>query len=108
MDALDLLISDHNRVKELFEQIQGERGMQQKRLLFENIRLDLETHAYVEETVFYPEFGKRPGFEELVEVSYKEHSEIKTALADLDLMNVDHPNFDTKLGELVNDVLSHI
>ena len=53
MDALELLKQDHQEVKELFEQGEGKEGKDLKDV-FMRIKKALDTHARIEETVFYP------------------------------------------------------
>jgi hemerythrin superfamily protein len=54
MDALELLKEDHQKVKELFEEVEGTEDQKEKTRIFSEIQTELETHARIEETVFYP------------------------------------------------------
>jgi len=63
MDALELLKEDHLKVKELFEEIEGTEDEKEKKEIFEDIKSELEMHAHIEETLFYP--------------AMEEHSELK-------------------------------
>ena len=54
MNALELLHEDHAKVKELFEEAEGTENQKEKKRIFEEINSELETHARIEEIVFYP------------------------------------------------------
>lgn len=57
MDALDLLVADHNRLRGLFEQFQdAQEGDDTATMseLAEKIFFELQVHTEVEEKVFYP------------------------------------------------------
>src|SRR4051812_25380989 len=94
MDALDLLKSDHHRVRDLFNEIKRTEGGQRKRLLFEDIRHELTVHSYVEETVFYPSFRKFPQFSELLAESFSEHAQVKSLLDEISRIAAHGPEFD--------------
>jgi hypothetical protein len=80
MDALELLHEDHEKVKELFEEIQETEEQREKESLFEEISSELETHARIEETVFYPAMKEHDELKEMVLESLEEHKQIKTML----------------------------
>jgi len=77
MDALDLLKSDHDKVKSLFEQFFALNSIKQQRVTFNQIRMELERHAHVEETVFYPAFLNFGEIKPILEQSFKDHQEVK-------------------------------
>ena len=52
MDALELLKTDHKNVKALFKKAEGTENPKQQKQLFEQIKMELETHTHIEETVF--------------------------------------------------------
>ena len=54
MNALDLLIEDHQKVRQLFQQVQQIRDNDEKKELFDQIDTELAVHAEIEETIFYP------------------------------------------------------
>jgi hemerythrin superfamily protein len=107
MDALDLLISDHNRVKGLFEQFRTTNGKQGQKTIFENIRSELEAHAQMEETVFYPTFRKFDDFDDILEESLKEHQKMKNLLEECQ-QAVAGDGFQSKVEELISAVEHHV
>lgn len=84
MDALDVLRSDHEKVRSLYEQIKsgGEAGTQTR--LMAQLREELDTHARIEETVFYPAFKNYPEFRGILGDAYADHREIKNLLRQID------------------------
>ena len=51
MNAIELLKTDHQAVEALFQK--AEEGKPSD-ALFNEIKAELEAHAYIEETIFYP------------------------------------------------------
>ena len=72
MDALDLLAEDHKLVNELVENMEAAEDEKEKRKIFREIKTELDTHARLEETIFYPAIKERRELKELVAESLKE------------------------------------
>jgi hemerythrin superfamily protein len=73
MNALELLKQDHQKVKELFHE--ATRAEQNKRKdLFDKIDTELETHAHIEETVFYPALEQHEELKDMVTEALEEAS----------------------------------
>ena len=53
-DAIAMLKADHQRVRDLFAQYEAPVIPQTKRTLAEQVFVELETHAQLEENIFYP------------------------------------------------------
>lgn len=87
MDAIDLLITDHNRVRGLFHQLKqaiDDGDVEAMALLGATAAAELDVHAAIEEEIFYP-FAK-PLTEEIadsVNEGVEEHHEVKVLLAEL-------------------------
>jgi len=107
MDALELLKEDHQKVKELFEEAEGTEDEKEKRKLFDEIQTELETHARIEETVFYPAMEKREELKDMVLESIEEHKQVKTLLREIDNLKSDSEKFDPKLKVLMENVEHH-
>jgi hemerythrin superfamily protein len=109
MDALELLRRDHQKVKGLFEQAQAARDAAQRKQLFDQIDTELEIHAHIEETVFYPAVEQHEELQDMVEEALEEHDEVKTLLAEMEDLDVDNGSeFDSKLKELMDNVEHHV
>jgi len=107
MDALELLKEDHRKVKDLFEEAEGTEDQKEKRKLFDEIQTELETHARIEETVFYPAMEKREELKDMVLESIEEHKQVKTLLREMDNLKSDSEKFEPKLKVLMENVEHH-
>ena len=76
MDAITLLKEDHKTVEGLFTKFEqaGDRAVKAKRQLVDQMIKELTTHAYIEETLFYPAARKAvPDTTDHVLESIEEH-----------------------------------
>ena len=107
MDALDLLKEDHQKVKELFEAVEETEDQKEQNRIFAEIQSELETHARIEETVFYPAMEKHEELTDMVLESIEEHKQIKTLLKEIDNLKSDSDKFEPKLQVLMENVEHH-
>ena len=107
MDALELLKTDHKKVKELFKKAEGNENQKQQKQLFEQIKTELETHTHIEETVFYPAVAKQEELKDMVLESLEEHKQVKTLLREMENLTSDSEKFDPKLKVLMENVEHH-
>jgi hemerythrin superfamily protein len=107
MDALELLKTDHKKVKELFKKAEGNENQKQQKQLFEQIKTELETHTHIEETVFYPAVAKHEELKDMVLESLEEHKQVKTLLREMENLSSDSEKFDPKLKVLMENVEHH-
>lgn len=106
MDALELLKADHKKVKELFEKAEELEGGKQK-AIFDQIDKELQTHSYIEETIFYPAVQKYDEMKDMVRESLKEHEQVKELLKEIEGLQPDDEEFEEKLEELKENVEHH-
>src|SRR4030095_5329170 len=107
MDALELLKEDHQKVKELFEEVEETEDEKEKTKIFSEIQRELETHARIEETVFYPAMEQHEELKDMVLESIEEHKQIKTLLKEIDNLRSDSEKFEPKLSVLMKNVEHH-
>jgi iron-sulfur cluster repair protein YtfE (RIC family) len=107
MDALKLLQTDHKNVKALFKKAEGNKNPKQQKQLFEQIKMELETHAHIEETVFYPAIAKNAELKDMVLESLEEHKQVKTLLREMESLTADSDKFEPKLKVLAENVEHH-
>ena len=107
MDALELLKTDHKNVKALFKKADGTENPKQQKQLFEQIKMELETHAHIEETVFYPAIAKNEELKDMVLESLEEHKQVKTLLREMENLSADSEKFEPKLKVLMENVEHH-
>lgn len=106
MNALELLKQDHHTVKDLFEKAES-APENEKRKLFGEIHTELETHAMIEESIFYPAVQKHEELKDMVLESIEEHKQIKTLLREMDNLKGDSEKFEPKLKVLMENVSHH-
>jgi hemerythrin superfamily protein len=107
MNALELIRSDHQKVKNLFEQVRRAESHEQKRRVFRLIRHELTVHAEMEEAIFYPAFEQSEGFEERLDEALEEHDEVRDLLEEMEETE-EAEEFDDLFEELVDAVEHHV
>ena len=107
MDALELLKQDHQKVKELFKQGQQTEDKKQQKQIFKEIKSELETHARIEETIFYPAMEEHDELKDMVLESLEEHRQMKTVLRELGKLSATSERFKPKFKVLMDDVKHH-
>jgi len=108
MDALELLKQDHQAVKDLFDQIDDAEDGKQRKKLFDQIDTQLNIHAHIEETVFYPEMQKIDELKDMVEEALEEHQEVKTLLEEIEGLDPEGEQFSASVEELMENVEHHV
>ncbi len=109
MNAIELLKADHDKVEELFKQVEADEDGDHKSI-FEQIKAELDMHAHIEEVIFYPKL-KEEGDKELKDVvleGIEEHRQVKMFLKELANLTDDSEKFDPKLKVLMEDVRHHV
>ncbi|WP_104202738.1 hemerythrin domain-containing protein [Billgrantia saliphila] len=76
MNALDLLKEDHDKVRDLLEQLVNttERAEKKRPDLLAKIEKEMQVHTQIEEEIFYPAFKKASG-KENDKMYYEAHEE---------------------------------
>ena len=109
MNAIKLLTADHKEVERMFKDCEA-AARAQKRAIFLDIKAALETHAYVEETIFYPTLQSE-GDKKLIELvaeAIQEHIGMKCFLGELAAVSSDASRFEPLLIKLIEDVRHHV
>ena len=108
MNALELLKQDHQKVAELFKQVEATENLKKHQQLFEQIKTELDTHAHIEETVLYPAFEKHEELKDITLEAYEEHKQIKTLIRDIAALSEGSERFDAKLKVMGENVEHHV
>jgi hemerythrin superfamily protein len=111
MDAITLLKDDHKTVESLFKQFEkaGDRAVKTKRQLADQMIKELTTHAYIEETLFYPAARKAaPSTAAHVLESIEEHHVVVWMLSELAGMDPADERFTAKVTVLIENVRHHV
>jgi hemerythrin superfamily protein len=109
-DAFDMLRADHQKVRDLFQNYEEARDQKTKREIANQVFVELETHAQLEENVFYPAFKQEADQEgkQLVAESLEEHQMVRELIEELRELNDDDEAFDAKFYELIENVEHHV
>ncbi len=107
MNALELLKQDHQKVKKLLTAATETEDKNQQKQLFREIKTELETHARIEETIFYPAVQENEDLAHMVFESIEEHRQVKTLLRELGRITAGSDKFKAKLKVLKDDVEHH-
>jgi hemerythrin superfamily protein len=112
MDAIVLLKNDHKTVERLFKQFEKGKdsaSAADKRALVDQILTELTTHAFIEETIFYPTARQAvPETEDHVLESVEEHHVVAWLLSELQHLDPAAETFDAKVTVLIENVRHHV
>ena len=111
IDAIELLLQDHQNVKELFEQYAAlsDRSLVTKRKLALKICLELTKHATAEEEIFYPAVraaSRQNG--NLIDKARVEHASAKELIAQIVAMAPGEDLYDAKVKVLSEQIDHHV
>ena len=98
MDAIALLKADHDKVKELLEELESttERGVKTRAELFATIKGELTVHEIIEEEIFYPALKSHPKAKDIVLEGYEEHHVVDLLMGELEELDVDDETWGAK------------
>jgi hemerythrin superfamily protein len=106
-NVVDLLLDQHNQIKELFREVASTRG-DRKRELFQDLVRLLAVHETAEELVVHPAARDAVnGGDQVVDRRLHEEDEAKHVLAKLYDMGVDDPRFDAEFANFAQAVVDH-
>jgi hemerythrin superfamily protein len=110
MDALELLIADHNRVRGLFTRFQAAEGSNdgEAARLAATIFEELEVHTKIEEEVFYPAVSSlNDEIHDLVTEGIEEHHVVDSLMAEAKELEPSDEAWAAKLKVLIENVEHH-
>jgi iron-sulfur cluster repair protein YtfE (RIC family) len=110
MDAFTLLKNDHEKVSGIFSKLEEttERAEKTRTELFAQLKQELDVHAHIEETIFYPALKQEAETREITLEGFEEHHVIKTLLKELGPMEVTTERWSAKLKVLKENVEHHV
>lgn len=108
MNALELLKQDHEKVADLFAQVESTKDQKKHHQLFEKIKAELEAHTHIEETILYPALEQHAGLKDITLEAYEEHRQIKTLLSEITALSDGSKRFDAKLKVMGENVEHHV
>ena len=110
MDVYTLLKQDHEKVSGIFAQLEEttERAEKTREELFARLKQELDVHAHIEETIFYPELRREAETREITLEGFEEHKVVKRLLHELDQNDVGSEQWTAKLKVLKENVEHHV
>jgi hemerythrin superfamily protein len=112
VDAIVLLKDDHKTVNAIFKEFEKTKETAtaaSKRRLVDQMIKELTTHAFIEETIFYPAARAAvPETEDHVLESVEEHHVVAWLLSELQDLDPDAETFTAKVTVLIENVRHHV
>ena len=106
-DAIDLLKTDHDSVKELFDRFKKAGDRRSKARIANQAITALKIHTAIEEEIFYPAVRQRVGKDVMNEAD-EEHHVAKVLIRELEEMDGSGDHFDANFNVLAENVRHHI
>jgi hemerythrin superfamily protein len=108
-DVISVLTRDHGQVQQLFARLQPARDPAQRRLLAEQVTIELVRHAVAEEMYLFPVARTvLPDGDAIADTQIADHTEIEKSLKELEKTDPASPAFDVVLTQLLPQVQRHI
>jgi hemerythrin-like domain-containing protein len=112
MNALELLMEDHQKVLRLIEELEAvdeKVGTDPTDIeTFNKLHQALRVHTEIEEKVFYPAIEEFDVTRQIVEVAHQEHDGIDQLLSHLTTLAPNEIDFQEALAELRNNLEHHM
>jgi hypothetical protein len=109
MDAFELLMEDHERASDLFDQIEDEfDDITLREQLFAHLQQELTLHARIEEQVLYPTLKGLPSTRDLIPDAIDAHNEVKQLLTQIETLPKGDNRFGSLMDELRDAVEQHV
>jgi hemerythrin-like domain-containing protein len=112
MNAIELLMEDHQKALRLMEELEAvdeKVGTDPTDTeTFNKLHQALRLHTEIEEDIFYPAMEGFDVAKQIVEVAYEEHDRIDQLLSHLATLAPNETNFQETLAELRSNLEHHI
>lgn len=108
MNALKLLEKDHENVFKLFGRFRATHDVQKRLKLFKEIRVELEVHTHIEQTVFYPAIFENDELKYIIFEEVEEDRKLQIVLDSISSIQHINVEFEKKINQMMNGVEHHI
>lgn len=110
MDVFELLETDHEKVRGLFNQLveTSDSAVKSRESLFKQLATELALHTKAEETIVYPRLKEVDELRDRVDEGIEEHQEAEQLLEELASLSKDDKQWVAKLKELKQAVEHHV
>lgn len=107
MNPYQLLKNDHETVAQLFKKIEAASG-RVKLIRFRKLKSELDLHAHIEETIFYPALQNAEESRDITLEAFEEHKVVKELLAELAAATKVSDEWTARLTVLKENVEHHV
>jgi hypothetical protein len=104
-DVVGMLLAQHARIRELFEEVRGAAG-EERRDRFDELRALVAVHETAEQIVLRPNTAERVN-QRIAEARTREEVQATKALAELEHLGVESPAFAALFAEFEKSVTEH-
>ena len=110
MNAFNLLKADHKKVADILEKLDAtsDRALKTREELFTKLKMELDVHSRIEETIFYPVLEEADETHELTLEALEEHALVKQLLEELHSLAKDDEQWTAKFTVLKENVEHHV
>jgi hemerythrin superfamily protein len=108
MNAVELLKADHQKVEDLFKQVESTKGEVKHKQLFKRIKAELDIHMHIEEKIFYPRLKKEAALKDITLEGIEEHHQSKMFIREIPRLPEKNERFEPKLKVLMEDIRHHV
>lgn len=105
-DVIGFLLAQHHTIDSLLALV-STTGGRARQTAFDDLREMLARHETAEEMILRPITKDIPGGEAIADARFAEENESKAQLAELEDLDVDSPEFETKFAAFRTAVLAH-
>lgn len=106
--AVELLVTDHRRVEDLFEEFEAQEASEARRETALLICKELTVHATIEEELFYPFLRENIEATDLIDEAEVEHASVKDLVSQIEAADEVDDMFDAKVKVLKEYVSHHV
>jgi hypothetical protein len=110
VNAITMLIADHDKMKKLLAELETttERGVKTRAELFSRIKGELTIHEIIEEEIFYPALKSHPKATDIVLEGYEEHHVVDLLMKELEELDVTDESWGAKAVVMQENVEHHM
>src|SRR5262245_56971410 len=110
MNAIDLLIEDHKRIKRMLAEGEDttERAVKTRTELFERLKETMVAHESMEEQVLYPALKAHPKANDMTLEAYEEHHVVDEIFEELEQTPVTDEKWGAKFKVAKENIEHHI
>ena len=107
-DVVKFLTDQHNRIKDMFDEVLGASDPKARETVFIELRKLLAVHETAEEMVVHPRVRhEAANGDEIVDARLEEEHKSKEVLTDLEKMDIDSKEFLDQFRKFRDDVIEH-